>query len=46
MDDTAARREFALIRDQAQALAQRLPGQYAYLAHQQNTSTGRPASAA
>ncbi|QDN81981.1 tryptophan 7-halogenase [Streptomyces sp. S1A1-7] len=46
MDDTAARREFALIRDQAQALAQRLPSQYAYLAHQQNASTGRPASAA
>lgn len=46
MDDTAARREFALIRDQAQALAQRLPSQYAYLAHQQNASTGPPTSAA
>ncbi|MGW4891923.1 tryptophan halogenase family protein [Kitasatospora sp. NPDC004240] len=41
LDPAAAVREFAQVRRQAEGLAGRLPGQYAYLAHQRATAAGR-----
>ncbi|MBT2399840.1 tryptophan halogenase family protein [Streptomyces sp. ISL-100] len=41
LDDTEAVKEFDLVRRQAQTLVDRLPSQYAYLAHQQAAAEGR-----
>ncbi|MFF2046091.1 tryptophan halogenase family protein [Kitasatospora sp. NPDC058170] len=44
LDDTAAVREFQLVRRQAESLTDRMPSQYAYLAHQHAATAGRSAS--
>ncbi|MFI9332843.1 tryptophan halogenase family protein [Kitasatospora sp. NPDC052868] len=44
LDETAAVREFQLVRRQAESLTDRMPSQYAYLAHQHAATPGRFAS--
>ncbi|MFJ3725168.1 tryptophan halogenase family protein [Streptomyces sp. NPDC090045] len=43
LDDADAVREFELVRHQAKTLVDRLPSQYAYLAHQHGGAAGRAA---